>query len=280
MSAVSVSGLCKSYPKLFGLKRQEVLRGIDLELSPGATLGLVGPNGSGKSTLLRILAGVERRTRGDVKVLGRAADDDATLARTGYLPEDSPFPPELGAEAALVLLGTLAGLSARDVRERGRALLERVGLGEARARRLGAYSRGMLRRFGLAQAWLHDPELIFLDEPTAGLDAQGFEVLDGLVREARERGRTVVISSHLLTDLSEYCTELCVLLDGAIAARGTPDELLEVEGRLAFELEGLAPERLGALEAWVEEHGASLIRSRPASTLLELYRKVARRDGS
>jgi len=132
----------------------------------------------------------------------------------------------------------------------------------------------MLRRFGLAQAWLHAPELILLDEPTAGLDAQGFEVLDELLREAHGKGTTVVLTSHLLTDLLEYCTHIAVLVDGRIAAKGTPQELLHDENRITLEIEGLDTDNSGALDTWLAEHGATCVtRSAGNQTVLEVYRR-------
>ena len=232
--ALSLVGLCHSFPVALGLRRSEVLRGVDLELARGRSLGLVGPNGSGKSTLLRVIAGVERARGGRVTVLGGTPDAAETRRRVGFLPEDSPFPPELRALPALVLLGTLRRMPRARARERGAELLERVGLGEAGRAPLGRFSRGMLRRFGLAQAVLHEPELILLDEPTAGLDATGFGVLAELLSEARSRGAAIVVASHLATDLHAHCERLAVLLDGRVAAEGDPAELLGDGGLLGL----------------------------------------------
>jgi ABC-2 type transport system ATP-binding protein len=216
----------QSFAHALGFKRREVLRGIDLELARGGRLGLAGPNGSGKSTLLRVLAGVDRAQSGEVAVLAGTPDDPEIRRRIGYLPEDSPFPRELGARSALVLLGALQGMSRAESRRAAEHWLERVGLAEHASAHLARFSRGMLRRFGLAQAWMHAPELVLLDEPTAGLDAQGFEVLEALLDEARARGASLVIASHLPADIETHCDELAVILDGSIAARGRPRELM------------------------------------------------------
>jgi len=273
--AIHARGVTRAFRSGFWLRRCEVLRGINLDVPRGAILGIMGPNGSGKSTLLRILAGVDRQNSGTVEVLGRAANSNQTLLATGYLPEESPFPAELSAEQALLLLGSLQGMTTSRIKELTGPLLQRVGLEAARKKALGKYSRGMLRRFGIAQAWLHDPELILFDEPTAGLDAQGFEVLDELLREARSKSTTVVLTSHLLTDLVEYCTHIAVLVEGVIAAIGTPAELLRDENRMTLEIEGLSPEASPALDAWLAEQGATCT-SRGAGTrsLLEVYRSV------
>ena len=278
--AIHTRGVTRSFgsgfARLFRRPPVEVLRGIDLDVPRGAILGLMGPNGSGKSTMLRILAGVDRETSGSVEVLGAAPNSKQTLLDTGYLPEESQFPPELNATQALKLLGSLQGLSAQEIRERSTVLLERVGLAAAKRKPLEAYSRGMLRRFGLAQAWLHDPKLILFDEPTAGLDAQGFEVLDELLAEARAKGTTVVLTSHLLTDLAEYCTHLAVLVNGVIAAVGSPSEILRDDDRVTIEIEGLPAEKSEALESWLREQGANLVaRGAGSKTMLEVYRRCS-----
>lgn len=277
--ALCARGLCRAYPTMLGFARHEVLRGVDLELERGAVLGLVGPNGSGKSTLLRLVAGVDAPSKGSLAVLGGSPADSAVRARIGYLPEDSPFPGELSARAALELLGTLGGMARAEVRARGDELLERVGLADHARLALRRFSRGMTRRFGLAQAWLQSPELILLDEPSAGLDGQGFEVLDDLLNEARGRGATVVLSSHLSTDVHERCSDLALLLGGRVAARGTPAELLSRPGHWRLEIEALEAPQLEALSAWIAERGGRVSAQAPGGrTLLDLYRSSATDD--
>ena len=239
--ALLIRELCAGYPTLLGLRRSEVLRGLELELAQGAVLGLAGPNGSGKSTLLRVIAGVERARSGVLEVLGGSVEDAAIRRRIGYLPEDSPFPPELSARAMLELCGAVSRMPRERVAREGARLLALVGLADSASKRLGSYSRGMLRRFGLAQAWLSAPELLLLDEPTAGLDAQGFEVLAAILSEARARGTAVVIASHLPGDFTDHAAEMAVMLEGRIALRGPVRELLE--GRSLLELYRARPAR-------------------------------------
>jgi ABC-2 type transport system ATP-binding protein len=224
--ALRLSGVRQAFRVGLGLSRREVLGPIDLEVARGAGVGLIGPNGSGKSTLLQLVAGVDDPVAGRVEVLGFAPRDPRAVARTGWMSEDSPFPPELDARAVLELTGSLQGLPSRAARTRGAAWLERVGLARESRTRLSRYSRGMLRRLGLAAALLCEPELVLLDEPTAGLDAPGLELLDLLLAQARARGATVVIASHLVDDVHRPCERLIVLVDGRLVADGTPGELL------------------------------------------------------
>ena len=277
--ALRCEDLRRSFAIRLGLGRREVLRGIELEVERGTTLALVGPNGSGKSTLLRILAGVDRASGGDLQVLGGDPRTSAVRARLAYLPEDSPFPGDLTALDALELLGALGGMGRRAVHARGMPLLERVGLGAHAKAFLRTYSRGMLRRFGLAQAFLTDPELVLLDEPTAGLDAPGFAVVDGLLADARDRGTTLVLASHVLEDVRSRCDRVAVLLDGRVVAAGSPASLLGVTGRTAIEVEGLEEEGLASLETWVQERGGRVTDRTPAQgSLLELYRRYSGDD--
>ena len=213
------------YRVALGFRRREVLVGFDLELQAGSALGLVGPNGSGKSTFLTVASGVQKPSSGQLQVLGGTPADAAVRRRIGYLPEDSPFPPELSALAALELCGSIRGLRGRELRERSQAMLSRVGLGDQLRTPLGRFSRGMLRRFGLAQACLHEPELLLLDEPTAGLDALGFDVLDELLTEAHERGAATIIATHLWNDVERQCDRLAIVAAGRVTAMGTPADV-------------------------------------------------------
>jgi len=280
--ALRARGLVKAFPGRFGLGRREVLHGIDLDLERGALLGLVGPNGSGKTTLLRAIAGLERIHRGELSVLGGRPSDAAVRRRIGFLSELSPFPPELSARAALDLLAALQGIARAERRRLSGEWLERLGLSGAARRPLGRFSKGMLRRFGLAQALMHAPDLVLLDEPTAGLDALGVGLLDELLNEALARGAAVVLASHLFGDVFDRARTLCVLLDGRVAARGAPADLVADSGlvadggRVRLELEHAAPDAVARITAFAEESGARVAYAGPgAGALLTLYKRAA-----
>jgi len=269
-------GVTKRYRTGLFRRRREALLGVDLEVFKGELLGIAGPNGSGKSTWMRLVSGVEVQSAGELEVLGGSTADTSVRRRLGFLPEDAPFPEELGARACLDLLGALSGMKRAETRARGDELLERVGLAAEAETSLGKFSRGMLRRFGLAQAWLHSPELILLDEPTAGLDAQGHEVLRGLLQEAREVGTTVCLSSHIPGDFGAGCDRLAVMVGGEIVRAGEPDALLGQPGRWSVEVEGLEEARLQELEEWLKAAGASKADIRSTGReLSDLYRPRA-----
>ena len=228
--ALAIRNLGHTYRR--GLLRapKEVLHGISLEVAQGARIGLIGPNGSGKSTLLRIAAGVLQPSSGEVSAFARPLEDSSVRQRIGYVADGSPFPPELSARHVLELFHRLHRLPEKNRaarRERCDAQLERAGLIDDAHRPLGTYSRGMLRRFALAQAFLHAPELVLLDEPTAGLDAPGYDVLEGFLEEARERGAALILASHVASDLLAFTDHVQVLVDGRFLREGDPATLFE-----------------------------------------------------
>lgn len=222
----------KAYPTgWLGLGGKQAIlgAGLDLDVAGGERVLIAGPNGSGKSTLLRVLAGVEAADAGSVTIAGHAITTPTGRAALGYAPDGAPFPMELPARALMRLIGRFAGLSRRDANAQGQAMLARVGLEDAATKTLAQFSKGMRRRFSLGQAFLGDPKVLLLDEPTDGLDAAGFLVLEELLREARERGAAVVLASHVA---ALDCDRVQILLDGAWARIGTRAEILEASGGL------------------------------------------------
>lgn len=199
------------------------VEGLSLRVAPGQVLGLLGPNGSGKSTTLKGLAGLLAPTAGECLVCGHPAGSDAARELVGYLPESPVFAPHLTGREFLAYCAGLSGADAGRVAE----VLAWSGLAGAAERRLSTYSKGMVQRIGLAQAVLHDPPVVLLDEPAGGLDPEGRLLLGRLIRDLAARGQTVVFSSHLLAQAEELCDQVAILGQGRLLASGTPVELLE-----------------------------------------------------
>jgi ABC-2 type transport system ATP-binding protein len=217
---------CDSLEKRYGATI--ALGGIDLEVAPGELVGLLGPNGAGKSTLTKIACGLVRATRGRAEVEGVPAGSAEARAAIGYLAELFRFPGWLSADELLTLHQDLAG-SDSGARERGE-LLELVGLADARDVKVAAMSKGMQQRLGIAQALVGSPRLLMLDEPTSALDPVGRRVVRDLLGELRGRGTSVVLSSHLLSEVELVCDRVAILLGGHIVASGTPAELARPRG--------------------------------------------------
>jgi ABC-2 type transport system ATP-binding protein len=217
---------CESLEKRYGAV--VALGGVDLEVAPGELLGLLGPNGAGKSTLTKIACGLVRATGGRAEVEGAPAGSPEARAAIGYLAELFRFPDWLTADELLALHQDLSG-SEGGTGERGR-LLELVGLAEASGTKVAAMSKGMQQRLGIAQALVGSPRLLMLDEPTSALDPVGRRVVRDLMRDLRERGIAVVLSSHLLSEVELVCDRVAILVGGEIVARGTPAELARPRG--------------------------------------------------
>jgi ABC-2 type transport system ATP-binding protein len=217
---------CESLEKRYG--PTVALGGVDLEVQPGELLGLLGPNGAGKSTLTKIACGLVRATGGRAEVEGAPAGSAEARAAIGYLAELFRFPEWLTADELLALHQELAR-SERGTAERAE-LLELVGLGEDRETKVGAMSKGMQQRLGIAQALIGSPRVLMLDEPTSALDPVGRRVVRDLLRELRGRGIAVVLSSHLLSEVELVCDRVAILVAGRIVAEGTPAELARPRG--------------------------------------------------
>lgn len=199
---------------------------ISLHLPAGQVLGLLGPNGSGKSTTLKALGGLLRPTRGHCLIFGHAAGSDQARALVGYLQELPQFPSHLTGREFLRYCGGLSSMKNERIATRSTEVLAWSGLSAAADQRVGSYSKGMLQRLGLAQAILHDPPLVLLDEPASGLDPAGRLALNRLIRDLAVRGKTVIFSSHLLAQTEQLCDRLAILGRGRILVEGTPAELL------------------------------------------------------
>lgn len=276
---VEVQALEKTFRDFWGRPRVAALRGVDLEVRPGEVFGLLGPNGSGKSTTIKLLLGLLWPTRGSIRVLGASPRDVRSRARIGYLPEESYFYPHLTAVELLLLVARIFGLPRGLARERASELLQLVGLASAGNRAVGELSKGMLRRIGLAQALVNDPDLLILDEPTAGMDPLGTREVKDILRTLRSRGKSVILSSHLLGDVEDVCDRIAILHEGKVRAAGEVSALLADDRRTQITTSRLGPGTVDAVLALLRERegqGLEVAVGPPASRLEELFLRVIR----
>ncbi|MGD2110549.1 MAG: ATP-binding cassette domain-containing protein [Phycisphaerae bacterium] len=223
---VQTAGLCKTFKDFWRRPRVEAVKDLDLEIQPGEVFGLLGPNGSGKTTTIKMLLGLLYPTRGRISVFGKAPTDVAVKSRIGFLPEESYLYRFLVAHETLDYYGRLFRLPSKARRERSDRLLDMVGLRHEAKRRVGEYSKGMARRIGLAQALINDPELLILDEPTSGLDPIGARQIKDVIRDLGKKGKTILLSSHILADVEDVCDRVTILYGGQQRAAGDIGELL------------------------------------------------------
>ncbi len=226
LPVVQTAGLCKTFRDFWRRPHVEAVKDLNLEIQPGEVFGLLGPNGSGKTTTIKMLLGLLYPTKGRISVFGKPPTDVSVKARIGFLPEESYLYRFLVAHETLDYYGRLFRLPRRIRRERADRLLDMVGLRHEAKRRIGEYSKGMARRIGLAQALINDPELLILDEPTTGLDPIGARQIKDVIRELGAKGKTILLSSHILADVEDVCDRVTILYGGQQRAAGDISELL------------------------------------------------------
>ncbi|HEY6866756.1 MAG TPA: ABC transporter ATP-binding protein [Candidatus Eisenbacteria bacterium] len=302
--AVRTVGLTKLYRNPWTLKVTAGLVDLDLEVRRGEVMGYLGANGAGKTTTLKLLTGLHKPTRGGAWIFGESVERTASRRRIGFLPEQPYFYDYLTGHEYLELAGRLSGLEGREAHERARRWMGRVGLGAAGRRSLRKYSKGMLQRLGLAAALIHAPDLLMLDEPMSGLDPLGRRDVRDLLLEQRERGVTVLFSSHILPDVEMLCDRVAIVRAGRLTRLARVGELvsggpqrveIRCEGRLILERPAaLGPlltrierpeetalvlersERLGEVLRWLLEAGARVRAVTPQrSSLEDLYLEAA-----
>lgn len=225
-SIVNAVGLTKIFKDFWMRAKATAVDGISFSIQRGEVFGLLGPNGSGKSTTIKLILGLLNTTKGRLSVFGKDPHDVTTKKYIGFLPEESYLYPYLNSLETLDYYGRLYGLSRKTRKRRSEELLEMVGLSQVAHRHVGEFSKGMMRRIGLAQALINDPEFLILDEPTSGLDPIGTRQVKDLLLELKRRGKTILLSSHLLSDVEDVCDRMTILYGGRIHAEGTADELL------------------------------------------------------
>ncbi len=250
---IEAVGLEKVFRDFWRRPRVRAVKDLTFAVPDGEVFGLLGPNGSGKSTTMKMLLGLLRPTGGSLTVLGAPPRDVRVKSRIGYMPEESSLYPFLTAEETLDFFGRLFPLSARERRVRVDELLEMAGLTHARGRLVGEFSKGMARRICLAQALINDPDLILLDEPTAGLDPIGCRQVKDCILALARRGKTIVLSSHLLADVEDVCGRIAILYNGVLCALGGVRDLLEEPDQMRIFMPALPEAKRIAALAWLRE---------------------------
>jgi len=240
--AIDIADLSKEYPFGFlNLKKRKSLEGLTMQVQAGEVFGFLGPNGAGKSTTIKLLMRLIFPTSGTARILGRSIEDVAMHQSVGYLPEQPYFYDYLTAAELLEYFARFHGLKGADRHERVQRMLKKVGLETAKKIQLRKYSKGMLQRAGLAQAILHDPEVVVLDEPMSGLDPLGRREVRDIILELKKEGRTVLFSTHILTDAEMLCDRVGVIVGGKLRGVGTPGEMVGIQAQgmeILYELTG------------------------------------------
>jgi len=241
---VKVQGLNKVFKDFWNRPKARAVNDVSFEIKRGEVFGLLGPNGSGKSTTIKLLLGLLHPNSGLIQVFGRSPRDVRTKARIGYLPEESYLYKYLDTEETLDFFGNLFALNSKERKKRAEQLLDMVGLKRVQMRTVGEFSKGMQRRIGLAQALINDPDLVILDEPTSGMDPIGCREMKDLILTLAERGKTVILSSHLLSDVEDVCDRVVIYYGGKIQAMGELKDLLAERDSVRITMPVLPKEKL------------------------------------
>jgi len=274
---VEARNLAKTYRDFWGRSKKVALKPLDLEIRRGEIFGLLGPNGSGKTTTMKLLLGLIFPTSGEAFVFGREATDVSKNERIGYLPEESYLYKFLDAEETLDFYGRLFDMPPEERKRRSAALIKMVGLERDKKRQLKEYSKGMTRRIGVAQALINDPELVLLDEPTSGLDPIGTREMKDLIIDLKSRGKTVILSSHLLADVEDVCDRIAVLHQGELKELGRVEELLRVTDVTQIRAKGLSAAAADEIREVLRRHGGTDVEvGNPRTTLEDLFLDVVR----
>ncbi len=276
--AVRIEGLTKVYQYFWRRKNTPALTNLNLNIERGEIFGLLGPNGSGKTTTVKLLLGLLFPTSGKSWLLGYPSSDLKIKSKIGFLPEESYLYRFLNAEEILDFYGKFFHIPRKERKERIDRLIQYVGLNPYRKRHLSQYSKGMLRRIGLAQAIINDPELVILDEPTSGLDPIGSHEMKELILDFKRRGKTVVLCSHLLADVQNICDRVAILNKGVLQVAGSVKNLLSKKDVVEILVKNFSDADIHAMEDFIKErNGEVLSVNHPSSTLEELFVSIIQR---
>lgn len=251
MNILEIKGITKIFKTGFR-GRVRALDNVDLSVQQGEIFGLLGPNGAGKTTLVKILLGLVRPTEGEATLFGTDVRDHRIRSRLGYLPENPNFPPYLSGRQIMELFGALSSASPEKIKLRIDELLEMMNIKEAAGRKVSTYSKGMIQRLGMAQALISDPDIIFLDEPTDGVDPIGRCDIRAALLHLKQAQKTVFLNSHLLSEVEMLCDRVAIFENGRVLAAGTLDELTGEANRYQISCEALIPEHLEGISGIVD----------------------------
>lgn len=275
---VRCAGVSKIFRDFWLRNRVRAVDHIDLDIRRGEVFGLLGPNGSGKSTTIKMILGLLNPTSGRISVFGKRPEDVATKKLIGYLPEESYLYRFLNARETLEYYGRLFHQGRAQSQRRIDMLLEMVGLETAQRRPVGEYSKGMQRRIGLAQALINDPQLLILDEPTTGLDPIGTKQIKDLIVELANRGKTILLCSHLLSDVEDVCDRVSIMFGGKVRAQGTCDELLIQQSATTIQTPALNEQIIAEIKQVLERHGQRMDSvTHPRQKLEDLFLEIVHR---
>lgn len=277
---IQVNNLEKVFKDFWMRPKTRAVDDVSFSVRRGEVFGLLGPNGSGKSTTIKLLLGLLKPTKGTISVLGKNPTHIATKKKIGYLPELSYLYKYLTPRETLRYYAGLFGMRGKAVKERIDQLIEKVGLSHAADRAVGEFSKGMARRVGLAQALLNDPEIIILDEPTSGLDPVGRYEVKQLVKQLSKEGKTVLLSSHLLSEIEDVCSSVIILSNGKVIAQGDLYEILAEQNRVQLEIEGMSLDALPEIVNRITEAGGKYKVGHPRIPLEEYFLKTLKKKVS
>ena len=278
--AISIQNLTKEFtnPSVFRRGKVVAVKNLSHNVEAGHVYGLLGPNGSGKSTTMKIVLGLVMPTEGHTFIFEKSSRDGESREAVGFLPENPYFYKFLTGEETLRFYGKLCGLSGKLLSDRTAELLALVGLEDAADRRVGGYSKGMLQRIGLAQALIQEPRLLVLDEPTAGVDPAGSREIRDLILRLKTRGITVMLCSHLLSQVQEICDRIGIMHHGELVREGALNDLIAIENQTEVVLENASPALLADLRARAESAGARVVSTHKPQQNLERYFLDVTRD--
>jgi len=265
--AVETFSLTKIFSDWWGRAKVYAVDNLDLQVRHNEVFGLLGPNGSGKTTTIKMLLGLLHPTKGKSLILGGDGTDSQINSRIGFLPEESYLYRYLNARETLDFYGRLFGLSAKVRKMRIEALLDMVGLMAVANRPVGTFSKGMARRIGLAQALINDPDLLILDEPTTGLDPIGTRQIKDLILKLAERGKTILLCSHLLADVEDVCDRIAILYGGKIQTQGKVSDLLQQTNKRQITADAISDATIDKIKQLIHKENAECVVTSPMDKL-------------